>query len=83
MDDYVNRYTAIKTAIEAADDWAGGRHNTDRAQMIENALMALPSKEICDAVKQNAEKIQRSGFKGKEFRFNINGRLFAVRELPQ
>ena len=82
MDDYVNRYTAIKTAIEAADGW-DGVHNVTRAQMIETALMALPSKEVCDAIKQNAEEIQQSGFKGKEFRFNINGRLFAVRELPQ
>ena len=82
MDDYISRSAAIKTAIEAADDWAGYRHNEVRAQMIENALMALPSKEICDAVKQNADEIQWSGFKGKEFRFNISGRLFAVRELP-
>ena len=82
MNDYINRSTAIKTAIEAVDNWDGG-YNVIRAQMIETALMALPSKEVCDAIKQNAEEIQRSGFKGKEFRFNINGRLFAVRELPQ
>ena len=39
--DAISREQAIKTAIEAADDWDGG-YNLTRADIIEKAIKALP-----------------------------------------
>ena len=41
-EDVINRRAAVDAAIEAADDWDGG-YNITRANMIENAIKALPS----------------------------------------
>ena len=40
-EDCVSRADAIKTAIEAADDWDGG-YNLTRADIIEKAIESLP-----------------------------------------
>ena len=41
-EDAISREDAIKTAIEAADDWDGG-YNLTRADIIEKAIKSLPS----------------------------------------
>ena len=41
-EDAISREQAIKTAIEAADDWDGG-YNLTRADIIEKAIKTLPS----------------------------------------
>lgn len=44
-EDVINRRAAVDAAIEAADDWDGG-YNITRANMIENAIKALPSAQL-------------------------------------
>ena len=45
---------------------------------LERAIKSLPSADAVDI-----KAIYDAGYSGKEVRFRIGGRLFAVRELPQ
>lgn len=45
MTDAVSRWSAINTAIDAADEWDGGS-NPERSKMIHDALMGLPSADV-------------------------------------
>jgi len=79
--DCVSGVAAIVAAIEAVDEWDGG-YNVQRANMIRDAIKALPSAQP-QWISVTKEEMFKAGYEGREIRFRVDGRLFAIRELAQ
>ena len=82
-EDAINREQAIKTAIEAADDWDGGC-NLTRADIIEKAIKALPSVKTnpigcSDAISRN-ELIKQLEYVRQLY--YKTGKTYSYKELP-
>ena len=73
MSDLISREAVIR-AIDSFDVFDGYQDKVELKSMIERlpAVDAVSISELYDA-----------GYQGKEVRFYVRGRLFAVREVPQ
>lgn len=89
MTDYISRQAAIDAinkAFKRVFTWDG------TSPLGEKVLKDVPSADVQPStpgqliggvLERNIDNIRQAGLEGKEFRFRIGGRLFAVRELPQ
>ena len=76
---------ALKALLADENDYSDLYHDgyVDGVYDAEDAVKGLPSANIGGVLERNIDNIRQAGHEGKEFRFRIGGRIFAVRELPQ
>lgn len=93
MDNYISRQVAMNAFAEYVrrsnnSDFAPTPTWNDAVEIVENlpsvnVQPSTPGQLIGGVLERNIDNIRHAGLEGKEFRFRIGGRLFAVRELPQ
>ena len=70
--------TATQQAAVLGKAYRQGYHDA-----MERVNQVSKASEFGSVLERNIDNIRQAGLEGKEFRFRIDGRLFAVRELPQ
>ena len=78
MDDCISRKAAIDCLNNVSFDCSMDQ------EVVEEELLKLPSvKPEQWWIPVTEESVIRAGYEGREVRFRIRGRLFAIRELAQ
>lgn len=79
MSDLIDR----QAAIDCMNKVLMFRMKPELKDRVAKYLKSLPSAESEDWMERNKERILQAGMEGREIRFWIGGRLFAIREMAQ
>ena len=84
MNDLISRGFLLKSIDNIGDStlfW--GRPFSTYKESLKEFVKGMPSEEQKDWMEQNKDRILQAGKEGREVEFQIDGRLFAIREKAQ